>query len=471
MIRPLWAAAVALALAAIACGGGGASSAHGDAGDDAAPADVAAADATDAQVPQPDGDDAAPADAGSDRPPGADGDPAEAAADTTGERPDAPDPADAPVDAASDGPRDRPTGDAAADGPGTEAGTGTRVVQIATGGRFTCALVDDGTVLCWGYNYDGELGDGTTMNRATPAPVMGLPWRADAIAAGSAFACALHAGAVACWGLNNGGQLGDGTLDSRGVPAPVPRLDGVRAIFTGSGNHVCVLLDAGTVKCWGANSSGQLGDGSKLSQTAPANVMGLADARALALQGQGTCALTRTDTVRCWGYGPVGDGTSGLRLTPQPALALDPVATLGAGGGIACVVLRTEGRALCWGDNSHGQLGDGTNMPRLSPTSPSGLTGAIAVTGGIFHTCALMADGTVQCWGYNQGLQLGVVTPQYMDRWTPAPVPGVAGAVAISAGWYHTCVLLGDGSVECWGESQFGQAGPGTPGAPWRPGQ
>ena len=319
----------------------------GDAGDDAAPADVAAADATDAQVPQPDDDDAAPADAGSDRPPGADADPAEAAADTAGERPDAPDPADAPVDAASDGPRDRPTGDAAADAP--EAGTGTRVVQIATGGRFTCALVDDGTVLCWGYNYDGELGDGATMNRATPAPVIGLPWRADAIAAGSAFACALHAGAVACWGLNNGGQLGDGTLDSRGVPAPVPRLDGVRAIFTGSGNHVCVLLDAGTVKCWGANSSGQLGDGSKLSQTAPANVMGLADARALVLQGQGTCALTRTDTVRCWGYGPVGDGTSGLRLTPQLALALDPVATLGAGGGIACVVLRTDGRALCWG--------------------------------------------------------------------------------------------------------------------------
>jgi alpha-tubulin suppressor-like RCC1 family protein len=156
-------------------------------------------------------------------------------------------------------------------------GLGTEpTASIASRANHTCALLTGGSVKCWGQNFDGQLGDGTSEHATAAVPVLGLGAGSTvAVAAGSQHTCALLAnGAVRCWGLNKRGQLGDATTTDTDSPVPVGDLGGVALAVVTGGWHTCALLEAGTIQCWGRNAEGQLGDGTVVDRNSPVYVVG-----------------------------------------------------------------------------------------------------------------------------------------------------------------------------------------------------
>ncbi len=346
-------------------------------------------------------------------------------------------------------------------------GVASGVTTIAAANYQTCALTRAGEVKCWGYNQYGQLGDGSTTNRLTPVNVSGLTSGVTAMAAGGYHTCALTAGGgVKCWGANGSGQLGDGSTTARLTPVDVSGVaSGVTAMAAG-GTHTCALSTAGGVKCWGGNDYGELGDGSTTARLTPVDVSGLTSGvTALATGYPHTCALSTTGGVKCWGRngsGQLGDGSTTGRLTPVDASGLASGVTAMAAGLDHSCALTTAGGVKCWGDNGTGKLGDGTTTAHQAPVNVSGLAnGVSAMAAGGDHTCALTTAGGVKCWGWNRTGQIG--DGGTTNRLTPTDVSGLtSGMSAIAAGREHTCALTSAGGVKCWGSNYYGQLGDGT---------
>jgi alpha-tubulin suppressor-like RCC1 family protein len=254
-------------------------------------------------------------------------------------------------------------------------GLTSNVSAIAAGHEHTCALTTSGAVKCWGNNYSGQIGNGSTNTYLQPSSVSGLSSGIVAIAAGQDHSCALtNYGGVKCWGSNANRKLGDGTSTNRLTPVDVVGLSsGITKIAAGN-YHTCALTSSGGVKCWGTNGSGELGfprvsnyPNSNL-QFPPTDVVGLnATVIDIAARGSRTCALTNEGSVKCWGVTSYDSAVPGSSDTPVniDGLPNDTIA-ISVGGNHACA-LSSSGRVMCWGKNNYGQLGDNTNATRLAP--------------------------------------------------------------------------------------------------------
>jgi alpha-tubulin suppressor-like RCC1 family protein len=327
-------------------------------------------------------------------------------------------------------------------------GTCVDVVTVSAGDIHTCALLSDGYARCWGYNVDGEAGNGTSAIRVlTPTAVSGLSG-ATAIAAGTRHSCALLAGgSVKCWGSNLDGQLGIDLAQKRSlVPVTVGGVAGATALVVG-GSHSCALFSGGSVKCWGRNFEGQLGNGTRSGSFMPVAVSGLSGAIHLTAGQLATCAVLTDQSVSCWGvqvgtesaptYWTIPHGISGLTGVTQASVYNQ-----------ACV-LSVGGSIRCWGDNSLGQVGEPTMMTVSMPTLVMGVSGATQVAAGGARTCALASGGSIKCWGQDYSS-------------SPTPVSGLTEPRSVTNGGQFTCATVAGGLPRCWGQNGFGQLGDGT---------
>jgi hypothetical protein len=285
-------------------------------------------------------------------------------------------------------------------------------------------VLDDGTGKCWGYNLYGQLGIGSNTNTNSPlGPIdFGAGRTAMQISAGVYHTCAvLDDGTVKCWGYNIEGQLGIGSNTNTNTPSgPVNFGNGRTAMQISAGAyHTCAVLDDGTLKCWGSNGGGQLGIGTNTATTTPSGPVNLgADRTAMQIFAglYHTCAVLDDGTVKCWGSGgngQLGIGTNTVTRTPSAPLDLGAGRTamqISAGWLHTCAVL-DDGTVKCWGYNAYGQLGIGSTTNTNTPSGPIDFgvgRSAMQISAGPYHTCAVLDDGTVKCWGYNGNGQLGI---------------------------------------------------------------
>ena len=383
---------------------------------------------------------------------------------------------------------------------------GMTVRDLSLGKFHTCILLDGGDVRCWGKNSEGELGIGSgerigDTEPAEDAGVVELDEPAVAIdVAGdynASFSCAiLESGALRCWGSNHAGQLGLGTSTRRvgrdDVPADVDPLDvggAVVQVATGAmqyATHACALLDDGAVRCWGDNRYGQLGLGRevrRIGDTETPAHLDPVDTGGEVIQIETgkfhTCAVYDNGDLRCWGRNNVGQlgygHTDDMGLEEVPA-DLDPVDLGGevqqvSLGRLHTCALLEEGRVRCWGWNQFGQLGLGhtdnvgdDNTPAEAGDVDVGADVVEVLAGGI-HTCALVEGGAVRCWGDSRFGQLGYGNRNSVgEDNTPADLHNIhlgGEVLALDVGNYHNCAVLEDDTLRCWGMNEFGQLGYG----------
>lgn len=345
------------------------------------------------------------------------------------------------------------------------------VIQVAAGTYHSCALISDGTVQCWGRGNSGQLGFEIIENKPeqfTPEEISDLT-SVIQIGAGEFHTCALlQNGTIKCWGQNQHGQLGDGTSFARTPPNLVLDIDNAKQITVGM-NHNCALLEDRTVKCWGAGLKGQLGTGIVGNQNKPTTVIELSEVAAVSANGLHTCAILKNESVRCWGqgfYNQLGNGDSTEdQLKPVAVKGelcciedIDVAPQISAGGAHTCV-LDHGGFVWCWGDGYYGKLGNGLTDDQSHPVLAQNASASIQISSGIQHTCSTIYDGTAKCWGWGKFGQLGDGDQQ--DRNTPVSVVGVTSVKQIELGSWHTCALIQDGTVKCWGSGGSGQLGNG----------
>ncbi|MDB2623701.1 putative Ig domain-containing protein, partial [Candidatus Poseidoniales archaeon] len=360
-------------------------------------------------------------------------------------------------------------------------------LSLVTGEWNTCALDNNGNVFCWGRNGNGQIGNGQTGTagcgssghkcKDTPTATNDLGSDVISLAFGHQHACGLlDTGAVKCWGRNNNGQLGTNSGD-KDTPQTVNLGSGRTAtsIYAG-GYFTCAILDDASVKCWGQNDQGQLGIGSTSNTNTPTTINTLGSGRtavSLATAYNAVCALLDDGSVKCWGddnKGQLGNGGSNSDITSPPASAINlgtgRTAKAITGGEFHFCAILDDDSIKCWGEGDDGKLGTGSTGIRNTPTSTSGSFAsgryAVAIDAGYDHTCAILDNGQLTCWGSDADGQLGngatTGTKSSLQSSTVSLGTGRT-AISLSAGGEHTCAQLDNGQLKCWGNRADGQVG------------
>ena len=363
-------------------------------------------------------------------------------------------------------------------------------LQYSLGSTHNCAVLRDGGARCWGENTYGQLGNANTTSYPTTAQIVAIPANTcgpsgspgalacmfEQVDTGLEHTCGLLSdGTVRCWGRDVSLQLGNGSAisDNQSVPVKVSTddanttpLDNVLQIAIGD-NFGCALRQDGTVWCWGANGSGQLGlGGTDFQPRAYAVQSSATDLTQIVAGQEHVCGIKGDGTVLCWGYnlyGELGNGTTPTNSpTPVAVSSLAHAVSLGTSRVHTCAVL-ADGTAKCWGRDSFAECGAGTAVAagRGTPVTVAGLGGIVQIGGGDGYTCARLADGTARCWGRDTGDRLGNGGSD-ADSPTPVDVPltaAVAGIFDVSLDHEHGCAVASDGVAKCWGRTNDGQLG------------
>jgi alpha-tubulin suppressor-like RCC1 family protein len=353
--------------------------------------------------------------------------------------------------------------------PRTSSLPSAKAKQVVAGRMHSCALTTEGGVRCWGYQPLGALGIGPGADQFSEAAnngrylasqVVGLERGVTQIASSpySDFTCALlETGSIKCWGEGSTGNLGDGKTELALTPVDVANITTAKAVTIGQ-SHACALLADGTVRCWG--HALQLGNDTDMDVSKPVAVNGLSGVASLVSGTDHVCAVSTAGAVSCWGSNTAGQ--CGLPVVndqvrvPTAVPAMASVVTRLALGAAAGCTLSAQGRASCWGANSAGELGLGEDAAKQieTPQAVVGLDGAVTdISIGSTEGAAII-DGHIKLWGTQRNPHGFVVRPTAVDG--PAlPEP----AAQISVGDEHICALTTTGAVYCWGDNQGGQVG------------
>jgi alpha-tubulin suppressor-like RCC1 family protein len=319
------------------------------------------------------------------------------------------------------------------------AGASAAAPQIATNYHQSCVLSDAGSVLCSGDNGKLALGDATSGIRSAFAagPALGSVVQ---LATGENHVCALLADTTfKCWGSNDSYQLGQGGVDKTNSATPLTvkdsldqPLSGVTQIAT-QDDTTCARKSDGTAWCWGAGTSGQLGDGGSTDLSLATQVFGLSGVVKVVPGSSVTCAIVTGGTVKCWGAdtnGSLGNGPSGNSPTPVDLPDLSGVVDIGAGSEFSCALI-ADGTVKCWGTDGNGEQGNGPGTsPNESPATVPGLTAVTQLAVGYSTVCVLRADSTVFCWGYNDDYETGTAPASKVE--VQAQNTGEAGAIGLA---------------------------------------
>lgn len=350
---------------------------------------------------------------------------------------------------------------------------------ISAGLIHSCGVTSSGSAFCWGWNERGQLGDGSTRDRSEPVRVRAEGLSFTSIHAGGGHTCALaDDGSAWCWGFNQNGQLGAGAGPNRSEPQPVSGGLTFTTIAASQSLHSCGIATGGAAYCWGWNAFGQLGIEDTGDQLTPVAVSGGLEFASISTGNFHTCALTTGGEAYCWGEndrGQLGDGTTADRTSPVRAGGDLTFRTISAGFEHTCgVTVSGEGR--CWGLGDAGQLGNGatSSTPETTPVTVSGNLSFLRIDAGALFTCGITAQNAAYCWGFNNGGQLGAVTAETCFRpdsqmevscaRAPLAVSGGLQFSSLSAGNQHTCGVTTDQVAYCWGRSTNGQLGTGKAG-------
>jgi len=345
-----------------------------------------------------------------------------------------------------------------------------RAVSVAA--AIACVLVLGGCrTSLWGDNTSGAIGDGTTDSATTPRLLDGADWISVTAGGdpGVGFiddTCAVRADHTAwCWGNNDQGQLGDGTTMTRLAPTQVGA-DADWFRLSAGGLRTCGLRLDHTMWCWGANG-GLLGDGGFDAHLVPTQIGTAADWATVDVGKQHSCGIRTDGSLWCWGADDDGQlGVDETLLDPGHR-ALAPLEVdsghwdrVAVGSFHTCAV-RGDHTLWCWGDNSDGELGTGSEPEHRVPEQVGSASDWTTVSAGVEHTCAVRLDGTLWCWGFNQQGEVGDGTT--VTRFVPTQVGGADGWTKVAAGDIHTCALRSDHSLWCWGDNSVAQLGKGLP--------
>lgn len=346
--------------------------------------------------------------------------------------------------------------------------------RIALGDRHTCAISNDNTLWCWGENSFLQLGvtlPGNQTFATTPVQSATLPnaRRPVQVVAGSLHTCVRASdGTVWCWGDDGYGALGSGGSGTSEIPQQVSLPAAATKIAAG-GSTTCAVLHNKALYCWGRNQVGQVGIGSTVTpQTTPQHVTlvpSTFEVSDIEVGGSHTCAVSTVGAAWCWGSyasGQLGNSATSDALLPVATAALGGSATsVSAGGAHSCVVM-VDHNMKCFGSNAYGQLGQ--SLSTASTSTPTAVTvgeNVDVVTAGLSYTCVLTSTGVVKCFGRNQWGQLASGATSTTPRVEAMSVLGLASdrAVQVVAGSEHACAVMETGVVKCWGDNTYGQVG------------